>query len=83
VNSVIAIGGGSISLRLKQRCFEDGVVGRNFAQPLNGSLFHRVTREDFLCGFNLCARQTVKVKNYRGALSRIFERGSRAGLFFF
>jgi hypothetical protein len=37
------------------------VVGCNFAQPLNGSLFHRVTGEDFLCGFNLCARQTVKV----------------------
>jgi hypothetical protein len=59
------------------------MIDGDFAQPLNVSLLHGVTREDLPCGFNLCARQTVKAKNYRGALSRIFERGSRASLFFF
>ena len=59
------------------------MIEGDFTQPLNMRLLLRVTGEDFLCGFNLCARQTVKAKNYRGALSRIFERGSRAGLFFF
>jgi hypothetical protein len=39
-------------------CIRLGAVGCNFAQPLNGRLLHRVTGEDFLCGFNLCARQT-------------------------
>jgi hypothetical protein len=39
--------------------------------------FSQVTGEDFLCGFNLCADQTVNAKNYRGALSRIFERRER------
>jgi len=59
------------------------MIDGDFTQPLNMSLLHRVTGKDFLCGFNLCARQTVKAKNYRGVLSRIFQRGSAAGLFFF
>jgi hypothetical protein len=59
------------------------MIDGDFTQPLKMSLLHRVTREDFLCGFNLCARQTVKAKNHRGALSRILQRGSGAGLFFF
>src|SRR5258708_15857637 len=45
VISVIAIGRGSISLRLKQRCFEDGVVGGDFAQPLNGPRMSSCARQ--------------------------------------
>src|SRR5260370_13164267 len=62
VNSGIVIGGGSTSLHLKQRCFEDGVVGGNFAQPLNVRLVHRVTRADLLCVFKVYAGPSVYAK---------------------
>jgi len=59
------------------------MIDGDFTQPLNMSLLHRVTGENLLCGFNLCARQTVKGQELSWRALAHFQRGSAAGLFFF